>query len=134
MTPQEIDVVQRSFDKVALEKDRFASDFYDRLFAQDPGLRRLFPADMTQMRGKLTSMLVVVVCNLRTPDALRGPLERLGERHHGYKVKRQDYAAAQTALLGALAHNLGEEWTPGLQQAWIQAYEMLSGMMQPAAA
>ena len=133
MTPQEIDLVQRSFDKVALERDGFAVDFYDRLFELDPSLRGLFDADLTAQRRKLTAMLVTVICNLRSPDLLHGALVRLGQRHVGYQVRTEYYAIAGEALIWALRRNLGDDWTPALQQAWLSAYNTLAGMMQAAA-
>lgn len=133
MTPQEIDRVQRSFDKVALERDGFAVDFYHRLFELDPSLRGLFDADLTAQRRKLTAMLVTVICNLRSPDLLHAALVRLGQRHVGYRVRTEYYAIAGEALIWALRRNLGDEWTPELEQAWLSAYNTLAGMMQAAA-
>ena len=42
MTPEQVDLVQDSFAKVAPIADKAADLFYDRLFAIAPEVRRLF--------------------------------------------------------------------------------------------
>ncbi len=58
MTPEQIALVQTSFAHVVPIADTAATLFYDRLFALDPTLRRLFPSDLTEQRHKLMTILV----------------------------------------------------------------------------
>jgi Globin len=46
MTPEQIAVVQESFQQVATIADQAAELFYHHLFSLDPPLKRLFPSDM----------------------------------------------------------------------------------------
>ncbi|NDC57115.1 MAG: hemin receptor, partial [Alphaproteobacteria bacterium] len=53
MTPQQVTLVQESFDKVAPVGEAVARDFYHRLFVLDPALKPLFKGDMTEQGQKL---------------------------------------------------------------------------------
>jgi len=62
MTPRQKDLVKSSFAAVEPIADVAASIFYDRLFALDPEVRRLFAAtDMAAQRKNLMQTLTVVV-------------------------------------------------------------------------
>ena len=64
MTPEEIQIVQSSWGKVALISDQAAELFYNKLFELAPKLRDLFPEDMQEQGKKLMQMLAVAVANL----------------------------------------------------------------------
>ena len=53
MTPAQIQLLRRSFAAVLPTADATAARFYDNLFAADPPLRALFPADLKAQRAKL---------------------------------------------------------------------------------
>ena len=57
MTPQQIDLVQSSFAKVAPIADAAAALFYGRLFELAPGVKPLFRGDMTEQGRKLMMTL-----------------------------------------------------------------------------
>ena len=63
MTPDQIELVQQSFAKVAPISEQAAVLFYDRLFEVAPSVKSMFPADMTLQRKKLMATLAVVVGN-----------------------------------------------------------------------
>ena len=50
MTPEQIDLVQSSWAKVAPIADQAADIFYDRLFEIAPEARPLFAEDMTKQK------------------------------------------------------------------------------------
>jgi hemoglobin-like flavoprotein len=46
MTPEQIDLVRKSFDALWPFRRKLADQFYDRFFELAPDTRRLFPTDM----------------------------------------------------------------------------------------
>src|SRR5438128_8088321 len=64
MTPEQVNLVQQSFAKVAPISEQAAELFYDRLFEVAPSVQAMFPADMTEQRKKLMGTLAVVVNGL----------------------------------------------------------------------
>jgi hemoglobin-like flavoprotein len=111
-----------------------AAVFYQRLFALDPAVRKLFRhADINEQGRKLMAALGFVVGHLRKPDALLPVVADLGRRHAAYGVRPPHYATVGVALLATLEEALGEAFTPELREAWAEAYILLTGVMQEAA-
>ncbi len=125
MSPDDMETIRRSFNKVAMLNGQVGLQFYDRLFALDPGLRTLFGDDIGHQADKLMATLGSAVRHLSNPAVLDASLKALGERHHGYGVLDEHYATVGEALLSTLEVNLGPEFTPEVQRAWIALYEMV---------
>ena len=87
MTPQQIDLVQKSFAQVQPIADAAADLFYGRLFELDPSLRPMFRGDMKQQGRMLMSVLGIAVNGLRNLETLAPVVRKLGARHTGYGVK-----------------------------------------------
>jgi hemoglobin-like flavoprotein len=133
MTPQQIDLVQSSFQKVAPNADAVAHIFYDRLFTIAPEVRPMFPDDMTEQRAKLMRMLGTAVTNLHRVEAIVPVVQDLGRRHVAYGVNDAHYDTVAAALIWTLEQGLGEDFTPDLKDAWVTAYTTLAGVMKDAA-
>ena len=110
-----------------------ATAFYDRLFAIDPALRPLFPADLGGQRAKLMQMLAAAVQGLGDVPALLPVVAALGRRHAGYGVRPAHYATVGQALMDTLRNGLGTDFTPPLALAWSAVYTALAGAMQAGA-
>jgi hemoglobin-like flavoprotein len=134
MDAQQIALVRASFAQVAPMSRQAASLFYDRLFEIAPPLQGLFRGDMTAQGAKLMAMLGTAVANLDRLDTIVPAVRALGARHAGYGVTPADYAPVAEALLWTLAHALGEAFTAETRAAWVEAYTILAGQMQEAAA
>ena len=132
MTPRQIDLVQSSFKKVLPISDTAGEIFYARLFYIDPSLETLFHGDIKQQARKLMQMLAAAAHNLDRPGALLPAVEALGARHAGYGVTEKQYEAVGEALLWTLARGLQDEFTKEVEEAWIEAYAFLSGVMKRA--
>lgn len=109
--------------------------FYERLFALDPSVRRLFAgSDMGEQQRKLMTMLTRIVAMLDHPEDLVPGVTELGRRHGNYGVRDFDYESVGEALLWTLEQGLGEEFTPAVREAWTEAYRVVSGLMRRAGA
>ncbi len=129
MTPDQVKLVQQSFAKVAPISATAAVLFYDRLFEIAPGVRAMFPDDMTEQRKKLMAMLAAVVNGLANLESILPAASALAKRHVGYGAKPEHYPVVGSALLWTLEKGLGDAWTPEVADAWTAAYGTLSGFM-----
>jgi hemoglobin-like flavoprotein len=129
MTPDQVKLVQQSFSKVAPISDQAAVIFYDRLFEVAPAVKAMFPADMTEQRRKLMSMLAAVVSGLSNLESILPAASVLATRHVSYGAKAEHYPVVGGALLWTLEKGLGADWTPAVAEAWTAAYTTLSGYM-----
>ncbi|WP_111980267.1 globin family protein [Algibacillus agarilyticus] len=133
MTPQQIELVQHSWEQVVPIAKEAASLFYNRLFELDPTLRSLFSDDIDEQGKKLTTVLTTVVRGLKQLDKLQETVWLLGRRHVVYGVKDSHFATVADALLWTLGQGLGTAFTDDVKAAWIQAYTIIAQVMQAGA-
>jgi len=109
--------------------------FYERLFALDPAARRLFAGtDMAAQERKLVRMLTEIVAQLDRPESLVPNVSALGRHHLHYGVKEADYETVRAALLWTIEQELGDSFTPAVQEAWSEAYLLVATLMRRGAA
>jgi hemoglobin-like flavoprotein len=132
MTPQQISLVQTSFQKVVPIAGTAADLFYDRLFETAPQVRTLFPNDLSEQKKKLMAMLGTAVANLHKLETILPAVQALGQRHRGYGVTAEQYAPVGAALLWTLEKGLGPDFTPETKEAWTEAYTAVAGVMTSA--
>src|SRR6202167_2636522 len=129
MTPDQVQLVQQSFAKVAPISEAAAVLFYDRLFEIAPSVKPMFPADMKEQRKKLMATLAIVVGGLSNLETVLPAASALAKRHVSYGAKAEHYPVVGAALLWTLEKGLGDGWTPDVAAAWTAAYGTLSGYM-----
>ncbi|HMG34102.1 MAG TPA: globin domain-containing protein [Blastocatellia bacterium] len=133
MTLRQTELVRSSFAEVAELADAAGIVFFGRLFEIDPALRPLFKGDLQQHWSKAMEMLGLVVSWIDWPELLLPALKSLGRRHAGYGVKDQHYLIFADALIFTLKVGLGDTFTSEVEDAWIEAYQMISNAMRKAA-
>lgn len=129
MTPEQIQLVQESFDRLRPNGPAVISCFYGRFFELSPSLRPLFRTSLPSQELRLLQALSAVVSMLSTLQMLLPELEALAKRHVTYGVSPAHYHAAGDALLWTLESHLGEAFTPEVRSAWMAAYATLSDIM-----
>ncbi|MEO0390472.1 MAG: globin domain-containing protein [Pseudomonadota bacterium] len=129
MTPEQIALVQASFQRVVLIKDQLGRAFYQELFRIAPQVRPIFPADMAAQEAKLTDALIYVVDNLTRPDVIEETLVPLALRHLDYGAQPAHFAAVGMALMTALRQTAPGGITPQESNAWMAAYSAMADMM-----
>src|ERR1700736_4779753 len=122
MTPDQIQLVQQSFAKVAPISEAAAVLFYDRLFEIAPQVKAMFPSDMTEQRRKLMATLAVVVNGLGNLETILPAASALAKRHVDYGAKPEHYPVVGGALLWTLGKGLGDGSTPDVADTWTAAY------------
>ena len=129
MTPEDIKLVQSTFEQVRPISQAAAGMFYGRLFEIAPEVKPLFKGDMAEQGRKLMATLAVVIGSLHSLPTILPAVSTLAKKHVEYGVKPSHYAAVGAALLWTLERGLGAFWTPEVAAAWTNAYTTLSNFM-----
>ena len=126
----QVELLESSFAKVRPKAAQFAASFYENLFAANPEVKPLFATvDMQKQQQKLVSTLVLVIQSLRKPEVLQGVLKDLGARHIAYGAIPKYYPLVSSALLVTLKQYLPQDWTEEVQQAWVNAFSVITNVM-----
>lgn len=134
MTPEQIEMVSKSWKQVLPISEQAAELFYGRLFELDPELKPMFKGDMTEQGRKLMSMINTAVNNISNVEKIIPALQDLGKRHVHYGVTDKHYATVAGALLWTLEQGLGKDiFTEDLKEAWTLTYTTLANVMIEAA-
>lgn len=129
MTPDTIALIRSQLALTRGAEDAFAAAFYQRLFQIAPGVRVLFPADLSDQGRKLMTVLAFAVGALDRAEVLCPAVRALGARHAVYGVTEAHFAPVGAALIDTLAAALGDVFTPEARAAWAGAYGLLAEWM-----
>lgn len=130
MRPEQIALVQSTFEFIRPMVDTVAALFYLRLFEIAPEVRPLFNGDMREQAHKLMQMLGYIVNGLNNPESTLAEVRALGQRHRAYGVNEKHYRPVGEALLWTLKRALDEDFTPEAEAAWGTAYVMIAQAMK----
>lgn len=134
MTPQQIELVKKTWVMVVPIADTAAEMFYGRLFELEPSYREMFKGDMTEQGKKLMKTINIAVEALDDVEPLIPTLKQMGADHAGYGVVDRDYNVVGAALLWTLEQGLGDAFTDEVKNAWAAVYEVLANTMKQGAA
>ncbi|MEV7524057.1 globin domain-containing protein [Streptomyces sp. NPDC091371] len=129
-------ILKSSFAVVERRAEHAVKFFYSHLFWHNPGVRELFPVsfeDMERQRDRLFAALTHVIAHLEN-ESLVPYLRDLGRDHRKFMVGPEHYAAVGSSLLAALAETSGDAWTPQVEKAWAEAYQVIADTMMGGAA
>ena len=126
----DIAILKQSFNMIASQKEEFAQSFYQRLFTYYPETTSLFArTDMKRQGSSLMATLAAVIAGVERGDNLLPTFQKLGAKHSQYGVKPDHYPLVGSVLLETFNEYLGPNFTVGMQDAWNQAYELISEQM-----
>lgn len=127
----QIEVVQSMWESILPVRDDVAHLFYRRLFEVEPELSVLFKGDMHDGVRKIMLMLDLAIINLGRLETVMPALQEMSNRYVQCGVK-VDSNIVRNTLIATLEQSLGEAFTVNLRNDWIQAYELLLGVMKDA--
>lgn len=132
MTPEQIKIVQATFNKIRPVAQETGELFYQKFFEMDPTVRPLFKGDIKRQGLMLMTAIGMAVSNLDRPETIAGNIEALGYRHWQYGVRPHDYNTFGAALMWTLEQVLGDDFTQEAREAWGETYALLSSSMKQA--
>jgi PAS domain S-box-containing protein len=125
-----IELLERSVALIKPQFDEFVSKFYEILFSDSAQIKSLFMyTKMEQQKEKLWQSLEVIIENLRKPKLIHVFAKGLGATHAKYGVLEEHYPIVANALIQALKAQMGLEWTPETEKAWVDAYKIIQSAM-----
>jgi NAD(P)H-flavin reductase/hemoglobin-like flavoprotein len=126
-------LLKESWTLVEEQQDKVAGYFYARMFLSNPQLRDLFPVQMDVQRARLLGAIVTAVQSLDDPERFDEYLRGLGRDHRKFHVSPEHYDVVCAALLEAMRTIAGEQWSIEYDQAWRDAYQVISRKMMAGA-
>lgn len=129
MTPEQIMLVQVSWEQIAPLASKLGDVFYGKLFELVPESRELFSADLHTQGETLISMLGVAVNMLDKLNIIDPIVQDLGRRHLRYRVRPEFVLPFRKSLMYTLDWALGEGFTDQMQDAWEAMFDVLISKM-----
>jgi len=129
MTPEQINLITQSFDKMWPIRRNLAVQFYNRFFETTPDARHLFPTDMERLHLKLMDTIAAIVGALDNRALLQSIISHTADHHARFGVSSSQYASFGEALIWSLEQQFGSAFTSDLRQAWIELYETVQTEM-----
>jgi hemoglobin-like flavoprotein len=133
MTPEQVDLIRKSFDAMWSMRGDIADLCYRRFFELAPEARDLFPSDMERQRAKLMDMIAALVGALDQRALFQSLVTHSGRQHARFGVQPSQYAALGEALLWSLQCKFGTSFTPELRESWRALYARVQAEMLRAA-
>ncbi|MEG4940899.1 AAA family ATPase [Microcoleus sp. F4-D5] len=125
-----IELLERTLALVQPRSEEFVSHFYEILFDSSSQIKSLFMnTKMEQQKEKLWQSLEIIIENLRKPQLINVFAKGLGATHAKYGVSVEHYPVVANALIQALKAQMGLEWTPKTEKAWVEAYTIIQSAM-----
>ncbi|MFN8032847.1 MAG: FAD-binding oxidoreductase [Mycobacterium sp.] len=127
-------VLQAALDPQA-GSEELIRRLYTRWFALDVGARDLFPPELDRQRAAFGQAMhwvfgEFVAQRAQAPVAF---LAQLGRDHRKYGVTQQHYDSMRRAWYAEMRSRLADEWTDAVDDAAVQAINLITGIMSGAA-
>lgn len=136
MTPNQIKLINDSWAKLSWQSPKLVESFHVHLFNVDHDAQSLFSGDKSKKTTGMMAMIDVAVGLLNQWELFIRALQRFGQRHVAYGVLPSHYVGFGEAFMLTLREFLGSEFTPDIQDAWREFYNlmiksMIEGAQQP---
>ena len=129
MTPDQIELVRRSFDGLWPVRRKLAELFYSRFFKLAPEARRLFPDSMEKQNLKLMDALAAMVGALDRREIFQSVISHSARQHAQFGATPSHFVAFGEALMWGLQQQFGPAFTPELREAWSTLYDTIQSKM-----
>ena len=133
MTPEQAELIRKSFDEIWPVRRKLAALFYSRFFELAPDAKRLFPDDLERQHLKLMDMIAAMVGALDQRELFQSVIHHTGRQHAHFGVKSSYFEAFGEALIWSLEQQFGPRFTPALKEAWARLYNIVETEMKRTA-
>ena len=122
-------LLETSLALVDTPDDGLTHRFYAVLFERHPSVRPMFSEDVGRQAKLLRSAIISVVDHLDDPTWLAETLGELSAGHASWGVVAPMYDAVTECMVAAMVEIGGDAWTGQMTDAWIEAFDAVSGLM-----
>lgn len=130
MTPQQAEIVKKSFPKVLAGTLSATQTLYNKLFELAPDTKELFKnTSMERQSQMLISAIGRLVKSIDHWDTVKSDLEALAKRHAGYGLRPEHFVYFGHAFIHMLKNMYGNEWNSDLEESWKVVYQKISEVM-----
>jgi hemoglobin-like flavoprotein len=126
MSPREILLIKNSWSFTVMHTQEAGELFYQKLFALDPTLEKLFTENSSKQAGKFMQMLTYLIMHLQQLDSLTEEVQGLAARHVAYGIQPGHIPTVGQALLDTLSEISGSRWDKETAHAWDKMYTHLA--------
>jgi hypothetical protein len=98
MTPEQTELIRKSFDEIWPVHRKLAALFYSRFFELAPDAQRLFPDDLERQHVKLMDMIAAIVGALDQRELFQSLIRHTGMRLIEVTRCRPDNAGGDNGL------------------------------------
>ena len=124
------EILASSVELGASRQPNITPRFYELLFERYPQVKPLFGSRAQSEQARmLQEAIVAVVEHVDEPSWLVETLHGMGKTHAGYGVTEEMYPWVGECLVATLAEIAGDDWTPEIEGAWVDAYGAISSLM-----
>jgi hemoglobin-like flavoprotein len=124
------ELLRSSLELVVSRQPEITPRFYEILFARYPQTRELFGRNSRAAQAQmLQDAIVAVVDHVEDAAWLTSTLHAMGRKHHDYGVTREMYPYVGESLIATLAEIAGDDWTPAIERAWVDAFGAIRDLM-----
>jgi hemoglobin-like flavoprotein len=125
--------IRASWAEVEARADAIAAGFHARLVELHPAATAYFTGtDRAAYHCRLAGALGEMAASLDDPGRLVALLVSLGRQHAQYGVRGEEFALASEALLLTLRQELGDRFTPEVEEAWGELVGLVEAVMRRA--
>ena len=128
MTPEQVILVQRSYDLVRPISETAAALFWACLFDLNPGLDDVIPDDIRVNSRKSVFLLGQAIRRLDHNKCFVTAV-KVWRKRMRYDLDDFDYRTIRHALLWTLERMLGPSFTPEARYAWTEAYSLFASVI-----
>jgi nitric oxide dioxygenase len=132
LTRNDIATVKATAPAVAENAFAITTAFYDRMFRENPEVRRFFnmahQIDEGQPRA-LAGAICAYAASIDNPAALVAAVELIAQKHCSLEVQADQYPIVGRNLLAAIGEVLGKAATEEILGAWERAYGVLADIL-----
>src|SRR5688500_18643088 len=121
-----IALVKESFTPIAGRTLELADRFFNNLFTRQTSVRGFFPADVTQQKQQLPSVIQTILENGDKLENLEPQLREVGREYVQQGVLPTHYGAVARTFVDTVREMSGIGWQARYTRAWTSLFDSLT--------
>ncbi|MGB1238857.1 MAG: globin domain-containing protein [Pseudomonadales bacterium] len=129
LTLEEMELIERSFERLKRADVHFAEYFYDCLFQMAPLIKPMFKSDRKVLEMHFHALITTAVEQIHQFDRLRDTLFDLGAKHRDFNVEESQFSIVKSAFLLSIEYQLKAHSNRETITAWGKYFDQIAQIM-----